>query len=189
MSRKPILVAGAAIAVLVAAAVVFLFVIAPAGSDTAQAATLDYVSDRADDGTAKVLTQQDWGDGQLVLVAYDRRGVRRLGLTFAAEQMRGWRVRSYTEESVEPDDVVVGSLLIASSEGGDGQPAWSAAVGELTDSRIDRVEIQWGNGDKSLGPRVDAAYLVVQRGSTTAKQARYLTEGGAEIAAVPIDQN
>lgn len=186
MSRRILLIVGGLIVVLAAAAAVFLFVIAPQGGETAQAAVLDHVEERADADTAEVLTQQDWGEGQLVLVGYERRGVRRLGLAFTATQLRGWKVRTYTEESVEPDDVVVGSLLIASSEGGEGQPAWTAAVGEVTDSRIDRVEIAWASGTKALGPRVADAYMVVERGATTGKEARYLAKDGAVIARVPI---
>ncbi len=170
-------------------AAVFLFVIAPGGGDTAEAAVLDHVSDRADSGTAKVLAQQDWGDGQLVLVGYEGRGARRLGIAFASEQFRGWKVGSYTEESVEPDDVVVGSLLIASSDGGDGQPPWTAAVGELIDDRIQRVEAKWASEETSLGPRTNDAYMAVQREVTTATEARYLADDGAEIARVPVDQS
>lgn len=186
MSRRIILLAGGTVAVLAAAAALFLFVIAPSGADSPPAAVLDHVRDRADASSAKVLTQHDWGEGQLVLVAYEGHGVRRLGLAFAAEALRGWTVRSYTEESVEPDDVVVGSLLIASSEGGDGQPAWTAAVGELIDSRIDRVEIGW-EGSKSVGNRNNDAYLVVEKGTTTATEARYLGKDGEEIARVPVE--
>jgi hypothetical protein len=189
MSRKTLLIVGGAVVGVIAVAALFLLVIAPSGGNSAQAAVLSHVSDRADANTAKVLTQQDWGDGQLVLVGYEGRGVRRLGIAFAAKQMRGWKVRSYTEESVEPDDVVVGSLLIASSEGGDGQPAWTAAVGELIDDRIERVEVKWAASDTSVGPRATDAYMVIERGVTTATEARYLADDGAEIARVPVDQN
>src|SRR5688572_1617049 len=135
MSRRLLLIIGGSVVAIAALAALYLFVIAPGGEDSAQAATLEHVSDRADGGSAKVLTQHDWGEGQLVLVGYDRRGVRRLGIAFAAEGFRGWKVTSYTEETVEPDDVKVGSLLVASSDGGAGQPPWTAAVGELLDSR------------------------------------------------------
>jgi hypothetical protein len=186
MSRRALGIALSALAVVVVIAVAFLFVVAPSGGETATDGTLDHVAGKADTGTAEVLARQDWGDGELVLVGYDRRGVRRLGIAFAAKQLRGWRVQSYTEEAIEPDDVVVGSLLVASSPGGEGQPAWSAAVGELLDKRIDRVEIRWTNGEKSYGSRNGDAYLVVERGETKALEARYLDDEGTEIATVPV---
>ncbi len=189
MSRRVLLiVTGGLIAVLVIAAALISLVVVPAGSESPQGAVLEHVDERADDGTARVLAQRDWGEGQLVLVGLDRRGAKRLGLAFAADQTRGWRVTSYTEESVEPDDVVVGSLLIASSPGGDGQPAWSAAVGQLLDDRIDRVEIKWASGESSFAARVTDAYLVVQKGTTKALEARYLAKDGAEIAKVPVEE-
>ena len=182
------LIAATVVAVLVLVGAGVLFVALPPGADSASAAAVEHVEERSDRGSAKVLTQQDWGEGQLVLVAYERRGVKRLALAFASDELRGWRVTSYTEETAEPDDVVVGSLLIASSDGGDGQPAWSAAVGQLIDDRIDRVEIKWASGESSLAPRVSDAYLVVQKGKTTAREARYLAKDGAEIAKVPVEQ-
>ena len=188
VSRRIGLVAASIVAVLALAGAVVAFVVIPPGEASTQAATLEHVDDRSDAGTAKILTQQDWGEGQLVLVAYERRGAKRLGLAFAAEQLRGWRVTSYTEESVEPDDVVVGSLLVASSAGGQGQPPWSAAVGQLIDDRIDRVEIRWASGESSFAPRVSDAYLVVQEGTTTALEARYLAKDGAEVARVPVEE-
>jgi hypothetical protein len=184
MSRRVVLIGGVVAAVAAVAAVV-IFVL-PSGSASASAATVDHVADRADRGSEKVLAQRDWGDGSLVLVGYARRGVRRLGLAFASKGLRGWKVGSYTEEPVEPDDVVVGSLLVASSAGGGGQPAWSAAVGELIDARIDRVEVKWSSGEKTIAPRTGSAYLVVQKGTTKAVEARYLADDGAEVAKVPV---
>lgn len=169
-----------------AIAIVVLTVVAPSGAGSASDAALAHVSGRGDAGTGQVLTQQDWGDGQLVLVSYERQGAKRLGLAFASKQLRGWRVGAYTEESVEPDDVVVGSLLIASSDGGGGQPAWSAAVGELIDSRIDRVEIKWATGETTMAPRVNDSFLVVEEGTTNALEARFLADDGSEIAKVPV---
>lgn len=183
-----LLIIGTVVAVLTIVAAAALFVVIPPGEGSPQAAALEHVADRGDRDSAKVLTQQDWGKGQLVLVGYENRGAKRLGLAFADEQTRGWRVSSYTEETVEPDDVVVGSLLIASSEGGSGQPAWSAAVGELLDKRIDRVEIRWASGESSFGPRVGDAYLVVEKGTTTALEARYLAKDGTEVAKVPVEE-
>ena len=176
----------AVVVVLIAAAGVFLFVVAPAGSSTAGDAAIAHVKENADPGTAKVLAQQQWGDGSLVLVGYDRRGARRLGLSFADEGIRGWRIASYTEKQVEPDDVVVGSLLVAHSGGGKGQPAWSAAVGELVDTRIDRIQVKWSTGQPGLAPATGKAYLVVSRGSANANEVVYLAKDGTEIARVPV---
>jgi hypothetical protein len=188
MSRRTVLTTLSVVAVVVIASVVLLFVVAPAGAGSASGATLDHVAERSDRDSAEVLASRDWGEGELVLVGYDRDGVRRLGLAFASEALRGWRVDSYTEEPVEPDDVVVGSLLVASSSGGGGQPAWSAAVGELLDKRVDRVEIVWRDEEESVGPRTGDAYLVVRRGQTRARKARFLSDEGAEIATVPISK-
>jgi hypothetical protein len=183
--RRRVLFVGSAVIFLALLAGVFL-VVAPAGSGSAQGAALHHVRDRADRGTATVLASRAWGDGRLVLVGYQMRGVRRLGLAFAAKQIRGWRVSSYTEKAVEPDDVVVGSLLVAMSGGGKGQPPWSAAVGELIDSRIARVQIHWASGATSTAPRTDDAYIVVERDITEALEARYLSRSGSEIARVPV---
>jgi hypothetical protein len=162
MPRKRLLLIIGTVAAIAVIAAVALFVVFPAGSGSAEAAAISHVEGRGDAATAKLLTQRDWGEGQLVLVSYEKNGVKRLGLAFAAEKFRGWQVDAYTEETVEPDDVVVGSLLIASSEGGSGQPPWSAAVGELIDDRVDRVEVKWAAApEPAFGPRVNDAYLVV----------------------------
>jgi hypothetical protein len=188
MSRRGIGIGLGLVTLVVAAALVFLFIVAPSGGSSATQAALDRVAGKADRGSAKVLAQRDHGDGELVLVGYDRGGVRRLGLAFTSKQLRGWRVQSYTEEPVEPDDVVVGSLLVASSPGGSGQPPWSAAVGELLDRRIDRVQVTWANGTRSIGARTGDAYLVVEDAKTRAVEARYLDDKGAEIAKVPVSK-
>ncbi len=182
--RRGVQIAIAAV-VLIALAVVALFVVFPAGSSSSDAAVKAHVKKKTE-VTPEVLVQQDWGSGQLVLVGYDRRSERKLGLAFVRHATRGWRVNSYTEQTVDPSDVVVGSLLVASSEAGSGQPAWSAAVGEVTDPRIDRVEITWSNGQTSIGSRTGDAYLVVERGTTSADAARFLSKDGNEIAKVPI---
>lgn len=187
MSRRTLFLIGGTAAALLAAAAVWFFVISPSGGASPQEAVVGHVADRSDAGTGEVLTQQDWGDGQLVLVGYESRGVERLGLAFVSESLFGWRVGAYTEETVEPDDVGVGSMLIASSEGGSGQPAWTAAVGKLTDPRVERVEVTWASSDTSIGPRTNDSYLVVQPGATTATEARFLAEGGTEIARFPIE--
>jgi hypothetical protein len=188
MPRRGVVIALSLVTAVVALALVFLFIVAPSGGPSATDAALDHVGGRADGGTAKVLARRDHGEGELVLLGYDRQGVRRLGLAFTSKQLRGWRVQSYTEEPVEPDDVVVGSLLVASSSGGSGQPAWSAAVGEILDKRIDRVQITWANGTRSIGARTGDAYLVVEQAKTRAVEARYLDEDGNEIAKVPVSK-
>lgn len=186
MPRRTVLLALGSGAAIIALALVALFVVFPSGASSADAAVLDRVSKADDAGSAKVLLKQDWGSGQLVLVGYVRRAERKLGLAFVSHTPRGWRLGSYTEETTERSDVVVGSLLLASSEGGAGQPAWSAAVGELGDPRIDHVEIAWSNGQTSVGSRVKDAYLVTEKGTTAADSARYLAKDGTEIAKVPI---
>lgn len=186
--RSKVVIGLTSLTVVVALALVFLFIVAPSGGSSATDAALDYVGGRADRGSATVLARRDHGSGELVLVGYDHRGVRRLGLAFTSKQLRGWRIQSYTEEPVEPDDVVVGSLLVASSPGGSGQPAWSAAVGELLDKRIDRVQITWSNGTRSIGARTGDAYLVVEGARTRAVEARFLDDDGTEIAKVPVSK-
>jgi hypothetical protein len=184
VSRKRILIGVAVLLLGAAAAAVMLLV--PTGSDSASAAALSHVEEQADRGSAEVLAQRRWGEGSLVLVGYDRRGERRLGLGFASEGFRGWRIASYTEEPVEPDDVVVGSLLVATSPGTDDYPAWSAAWGELIDKRIDHIEIKWDDDEATQADRVGDAYLVVEEGEGNAIEARYLDGDGTEIAKVPV---
>jgi len=186
--RSVLLVGGAALAII-ALALLALFVFFPAGAATADGVVLDRVPKTADAGTPRILAKQDWGKGQLVVVGYNRQTERKLGLAFVSHGARGWRLASYTEETTDKTDVVVGSLLVASSEGGAGQPAWSAAVGELSDPRIARVEVTWSNGQSSVGVRVNNAYLVTESGTTAAKSARYLAKDGAEIAKVPISSS
>lgn len=171
---------------VVGAAAVLMFVVFPSGSDSASAAMLAHVEDRADDGSARVLVEQEWGDGQLVLARYETGGTTQIGLGFAAESTRGWRITSYTEQPADPDDVAVGSLLVAQSPGGSGQPPWSAAVGELSDGRIDRVEVIWSDGQTTSGSRSNDAYLVVTEGDADPQTTRYLTADDTEIAKVPV---
>ena len=63
-----------------------------------------------------------------------------LGLGFAAEEMRGWRVASYTEETVEPDDVILeigcGRGVGREAHKGGGRPvAQAEAAGRLDADR------------------------------------------------------
>jgi len=189
MPRRSVLLVGGAALAIIALALLALFVFFPAGDATADAVVLHRVAKTADAGTATILLKQDWGKGQLVVVGYNRQAERKLGLAFVAHGTRGWRLGSYTEETTDKTDVVVGSLLVASSEGGAGQPAWAAAVGELSDTRIARVEVTWSNGQSSVGTRVNNAYLVTEPGTTAARSARYLAKDGTEIAKVPISSS
>lgn len=175
-----------AVVVVIGGAAVLAFVVFPPGADSPEAAMLAHVEDKADDATARVLVEQPWGDGELVLARYEAGGETRLGLGFTIEQIRGWQVASYTEQPAEPEDVAVGSLLVARSPGGKGQPAWSAAVGELSDARVDRVEVEWGTGGKASGDRRNDAYLIVVEGDAEPEFARYLTSDNTEIAKVPV---
>lgn len=181
--RVLLTVAGVVVAIAAAAVVVLLFV-RPGGADTPNEAVIDRIGERADEAPT-ILVNRDWGEGRLVLTSYDSGDEHRLALAFALRQ-NGWRLAAYTEETVELDDVGVGSLLVTSHEGGAGQPAWSAAAGELRDERIERVEIRWASGAVTSAPRTNDAYLVLSPGTTTPLEARFLGRGGTEIARVPI---
>jgi hypothetical protein len=185
MRRRVVVGALTAVLAIVAAAVVYLFVLAPAGANSAEAAVGQRIGSHADANSTRVLVKRKWGDGELVLAGFAHRAERRLALAFVIER-RGWHVSAYTERTAQVSDVVVGSLLIARSTGGSGQPAWSAAVGELNDPRVRTVEVSWSSGDPSSGQRENDAYLVVRRGRAEARQARYLDAERVEIARVPI---
>ena len=172
---------------MLAVVLVVVFVVLPSGADTAHAAILERVNETATPGTAKLLVSREWGEGRLVLVSFERGNDHRLALGFVIERGRGWRLAAYTDEKADRKDVVVGSLLIASSEGGTGQPPWSAAAGELRGTTIGRVEIRWASGAKSSAEAQDNAYLVIQQGTTTPLEARYFASDGSEIAKVPIE--
>jgi len=189
MRRRLIWIIGAGLLVAVAAALVAVFVVLPGGAASADAAIIERMEDRADADTPRVLYNEKWGDGRLVLAAYRRGEELRLALGFVIEQSKGWRLAGYTEETVKSDDVGVGSLLVASSEGGTGQPPWSVAAGHLVDKRVKRVEVRWASGEVSAGPRRKNSYLVIQEGTTTPLEARYVAEDGTEIAKVPIESS
>ncbi|HYZ92496.1 MAG TPA: hypothetical protein VFA34_08890 [Actinomycetota bacterium] len=186
MRRRMLWIVGAVLLPLLAVLLLLVFFVLPGGSDSASAAILDRVTQTADNDTAKLLIDREWGDGRLLLASFEKGAESRLALGFAIERGRGWRLAAYTEERAERRDVVVGSLLVASSEGGTGQPPWSAAAGELRGTNIHRVIIRWASGETSSAFAKDNAYLVVQRGTTTPLEARYLAKDGNEIAKVPI---
>ncbi len=175
------------VVVLIALAAVLLFVVFPSGAGSVEEAAVERVSERADNGSARALARMEWGGGELVLIGYDREGERRLAIAYIQDALRGWRVRAYTEEAVEPNDVVVGSLVVAKSAGGGGAPSWSVAAGQLEDPRIQRIEVRWASGGTSTADRAEDSYLVTQEGETDALQIRYLTEDGTEIATVPVE--
>lgn len=178
------MIAGVAVAIAAVALVVVLF-LRPGGADSPSEALADRIGERADEAP-RILVNREWGEGRLVLASYDTGDDHQLALAFAIQQT-GWRLAAYTEESVKPDDVGVGSLLVTSHEGGTGQPAWSVAAGELSDDRIERVEIRWASGSVTSAPRTNDAYLVLSPGTTTPLEARYLGRAGIEIARVPIE--
>ena len=187
MRRRLIWIIGAGVLAALAAALVIVFLVLPGGEPTANAAILERLENRADADTPRVLNSQEWGDGRLIVAAYKTGKELTLALGFVVEEGGGWRLAGYTEENVSSNDVGVGSLLVASSEGGPGQPPWSVAAGHLVDKRVKSVEIRWASGDVSASPRRSNSYLVVQRGTTTPLEARYLGDEGVEIAKVPIE--
>jgi hypothetical protein len=174
------------VSVLVMIVAILVYVLLPSGASTAVAAATNPVRSRADSGTVKVLVTRAWGSGELVLVGFDHGGVRMLRLTFAAHGSRGWRDAASTEQRADLNDVAVGSLIVARSDGGKGQPPWTVAAGELGDRRIHRVQIRWTDGTTTTDVRRNDAYLVVRRGLLTASAVRYVAANGAEIAKVPI---
>lgn len=178
---------GAGVLPILVVTLVVVLLVLPTGAASAKDAILERVQEKADPSSAKVLISRRWGDGRLVLASYESGKDHKLALGFTIKQARGWRVAAYTDETVEKTDVVVGSLLIASSEGGAGQPPWSAAAGELRGHGIAQVEVRWASGDVTSGTRRNDAYLVVQEGTTTPLEARYLGEEGAEVAKIPIE--
>lgn len=188
MRRSFLWIIGAGIVLLAAAVLVVLFVLRPAGASSANAAILGRINEQSDVENARVLVTRGWDEGRFVLAAYDKGDVHRLALGFAMEQRRGWHLTAYTEETVTGNDIRgIGSLLVASSDGGPGQPPWSAAAGQIAENSVVRVEIRWASGDSATATRVNGAYLVLQEGTTTPLEARYLTKEGAERAKVPIE--
>lgn len=176
---------GAGIFVAGAAAALLLFVFAPAGVATPEAAMRAHIVD-ADANSTRLLVGRTWGKGEIIVAAFSTRGERRLAVAFVSKSWRGWRVAAYTNQQALISDVVVGSLLVASSEGGKGQPPWSVAVGEVGDPRVASVEVFWGPGDITSGPRTNDAYLVVHRGTSQAQFVRYLDSHRVELARVPV---
>src|SRR5205814_121594 len=89
MSRLPrIARLGISLTIVVAVVALLLFVVFPSGQSSAVAAATSKLS--ADSGTLRVLITQKWGNGELVLIRFDRAGKRMLRLVFAAHGARGW---------------------------------------------------------------------------------------------------
>lgn len=142
----------------------------------------------AHDGVSRVLIQRSWGDGRLIVTGESPKdGVRTVALAFAVDFGRGWHVYDRAQRVAGLADVTVGSLLLATSPGGAGQPSWSAAFGELGDDRIRRIEIIWADGQKTTADREGSAYMIVRRGERKATLARYISADGMEVAQVPIE--
>lgn len=177
------------VAALIAAAVVLAFVVFPSGADTPLRAATSDLQSKADQDTVRILVTQRWGEGEMVLARFDRRGRRMLRLAFASKGTRGWRRAGATEKRADLTDVAVGSMLVARSAGGKGQPEWSAAAGELGDRRIQRIEIRWTTGKVTTGVRRNDSYLIVEGGSLAVASVRFLTANGTEIATVPVGRS
>jgi len=187
MRRRLVWIIGAGIVVLAAVFVFVALVVVSSGAPTADAAMLEKVRERSEDADVKVVASRRWGEGRFIVATYPTENGSRVALGFALEQRRGWRITAYTEETAQPKDVGVGSLLVASSDGGTGQPPWSVATGILSDGNIARVEIRWASGEVTAARQRDSAYLVIESGTTTPLEARFLAKDGSEIAKVPID--
>ncbi len=179
---------GGGILILGLVAVVVGSVVAGGGASSANLAMLDKISSSAASRTPRILVNHGWGEGRILLAAY-RRSNKDLTLAvgFVRESGGGWKVENYTEEKVTSNDVKVGSLVVVSSEGAEGQPPWSVAAGHLVEPRIGLIEIRWASGDVSRATRKNNAYLVIQAGTTTPLEARYLANDGTEIARVPLE--
>jgi len=177
---------GVTVSALVAVAAVVVLLLFPSGASSAIDAATSPLRSRADPGTVRVLTAQAWGTGELVLARFDRHGERMLRLAYSAHGARGWRPAGATERRADINDVAVASLLVARSPGGKGQPAWSAAAGELGDRRIARVEITWASGPPTVASRQNDSYLAVRAGTVSVTQVRFLSADGREVAKVPV---
>ena len=175
---------GISLFVLILVVALLLFVVFPSGRSTAVAAATSKLT--ADSGTVRVLITQKWGNGELVLIRFDKKGDRMLRLVYATHGKRGWRAAGTTDQRADITDVAVGSLLVARSAGGKGQPPWSVAAGELGDPRIQGTQVRWSSGSTTTGARQDDSYLVVRQGTFNVVSVRYASKDGTEIATVPV---
>jgi hypothetical protein len=176
-------VLGAALVLAIAAGAVLL--LRPAGRSTPEAAARAAAGSPT--GRVEVIASRTWGQGRLIVTGFHTaRDARRLGLAFTIDRGRGWRVAGYTEEQAATSDVGVGSLLVAASPGGAGQPSWSAAYGELSAGDAAVVEVEWADGTTTRGTPRNGAYLVVRQGEVQAKEVRYLRTDRSVLARVPV---
>lgn len=177
----------AALAFAVAIAAIVVIAVRPYGDADGKTAAVN-ASLNAGESMPTVLIDKPWGDGLLVLVASgDAVRTRRLSLSFVIDDGRGWRVVKRAVQTADRSDVSVGSLLLATSTGGPGQPAWSAAFGELGVDGIQSVEITWNDATSTRDVRVGGSYLVVRTGAHSGISVRYLDAAGGELAVVPVD--
>lgn len=177
----------AALALLVALGAGGVILGAPAGLPDPEAVAVNAAADDARPGSAEILLGEDWGDGRLLALRFEGSDDdRRLGIAFAIDHGRGWRLGGYTQQRAELSDVGVGSLLVATSDGGEGQPPWTAAFGELSDDRVARVEVAWTGGTTTTATLRGRAYLALRPDETTVDTVRYLAEDSSVIATVPV---
>ncbi len=180
--------APAVAAALIGLAAALVAVVQPPGKSTPALAVMADLEDRVAADSARIVADQVWGEGRLLLVSFDDAAERRfLSLAFAIDMGRGWRVAGSRTNEVDLTDVAVGALLVGSSVGGPGQPPWSAVYGKVGDDRIVAVEVEWEDGERT-GMEItgEAAYLLVREGSHRAVNVRYSDQEGAEIALVPV---
>lgn len=179
----------ALIGILVGLVAVGVLALRPTGYEDPHSAALAAAEPHAEPETPLVLAERTLGEGRIILVAFtDREDASRLGIAFTVDRGRGWRAAGWTHEEAALDDVVVGSLLLASAEGNGDQPAWSAVCGELGEDRITSVEVEWSDGETSRVDREDNAYFAVREGVDTPESVRYLDDEDEEIAVVPVGE-
>lgn len=180
--------APAVAAALIGLAAALVAVLQPPGKPTPARAVMADLDDGIASDTARIVADQLWGEGRLLLVCFDDAAERRfLSLAFTIDKGRGWRVAGSRTNEVDLTDVAVGALLVGSSDGGPGQPPWSAVYGKVGDDRIVSVEVEWEDGERTgqqLTP--ERAYLLVREDAHRAVSVRYLDGEGTEIALVPV---
>lgn len=160
----------------------------PLGASDPREAASRYESEQHPDATVTVLLDQPWGQGRHVLIRTRRDQRTYLSVSVVSDHGRGWRVTRRAIEQSDPSDVVVGSLLLASSEGDEEHPPWTAVFGELADPGIGRVEVVWSDGTTSAATASSPAYLVVASGLREAVEVRFQGPDGAEVARVPVSE-
>lgn len=181
-----------AAAVVLTGVAVFVLIGKPAGRNTPELAALAAVQDEARPGTFEVILTRAWGQGRFVMLSFDTAQGGHLALVFTIDQGRGWRAARLSAQRAETSDVKghagdVGSLLVADSVGGKGQPAWSAVFGRLADDRVTRVDVRWRGGEITGADRTSGAYLVLRQGRIDPELVRFASADGETIAEVDVD--